>query len=147
MSTTGIDAFDTTLQTTNVWLNAIARELHDERKIDAYSALRATLCALRDRLTLDQAVHLGAQLPLLIRGFYYDGWDPQRNPSRERHVEDFLEHVQVNLRPNLRNDVKRVVQAVLSVLEREISPGEAEETRRALPEELRSLWPIASRSA
>ena len=40
----------------------------------AYRALRSVLHVLRDRLTPEQAVHLGAQLPLLVRGIFYDGW-------------------------------------------------------------------------
>lgn len=140
MSLTGIEAFDSTLQSTHLWLNQIARDLHTDNKMDAYSALRATLMALRDRLTIEQAVHLGSQLPMLVRGFYYEGWDPQRNPTRERHLEDFLEHVRANLRPNLQFDPERVVQAVFTVLGHFISPGEAQQARAALPQEIRNLW-------
>jgi uncharacterized protein (DUF2267 family) len=37
-------------------------------KYRTYRLLRATLHALRDRLPAQEAVHLGAQLPMLIRG-------------------------------------------------------------------------------
>jgi uncharacterized protein (DUF2267 family) len=56
----------------------------------AYLALRATLHALRDRLTVEEVAQLGAQLPTLIRGFYYEGWDPTGKPLRVRHKEQFL---------------------------------------------------------
>ena len=36
----------------------------------AYRALRSVLHVLRNRLTPEQAVHLGAQLPLLVRGIF-----------------------------------------------------------------------------
>jgi hypothetical protein len=29
-------------------------------------------------------VHLGAQLPLLVRGIYYEGWHMAGKPTRER---------------------------------------------------------------
>jgi uncharacterized protein (DUF2267 family) len=32
------------------------------------------LHALRDRLPPEIAVHLSAQLPMLVRGIYYEGW-------------------------------------------------------------------------
>ena len=38
-----------------------------------YRALRSVLHVLRNRLTPEQAVHLRAQLPLLVRGILYDG--------------------------------------------------------------------------
>ncbi|MCS6927126.1 MAG: DUF2267 domain-containing protein, partial [Candidatus Binatia bacterium] len=95
MSTTGLEIFDTTLQKTHIWLNDVMQELGwEEERHRAYLALRTVLHALRDRLTLEEAVDLGAQLPMLIRGFYYEGWTPHRVPRRERHKEEFLAHVQ-----------------------------------------------------
>ena len=75
MSATGLDVFDKTLQTTNIWLDEIMDQIGPARHT-AWHVLGATLHALRDRLTIDQAVHLGAQLPLLVRGLYYDQWRP-----------------------------------------------------------------------
>jgi uncharacterized protein (DUF2267 family) len=70
MTQTGLTPFDSTLQTTNVWLNDVQEQLgwgDDHRR--AYHALRAVLHALRDRLPVDHAAALAAQLPMLVRSF------------------------------------------------------------------------------
>ncbi len=74
---TGLEVFDSTVQKTNIWLNDILEELHWEDRNKAYMALRTTLHALRDRLTLEEVAQFSAQLPMLIRGIYYEGWDPK----------------------------------------------------------------------
>ena len=89
MSATGLGIFDTTLQITHTWLDEITAELGPDRQ----RAYRAMLHALRDRLPLELAAHLGAQLPLLVRGIFYDSWHPQLETSRERSREEFLGHV------------------------------------------------------
>lgn len=73
MSMTGLEVFDATTQKTNEWLDEIMFELALEERHTAYAALRGTLHALRDRLPLEETAHLGAQLPMLVRGFYYEG--------------------------------------------------------------------------
>jgi uncharacterized protein (DUF2267 family) len=60
MSATGIPAFDNTLQKTQIWLNDIMEALGWQDRHRAYLALRGTLQALRDRLTVEEAAHLGA---------------------------------------------------------------------------------------
>ena len=75
MSATGLDVFDKTLQTTNIWLNEIMDEMGPDRQI-AWKALSTVLHKLRDRLPVEAAAHLGAQLPLLVRGVYYDQYQP-----------------------------------------------------------------------
>ena len=87
MSATGIRAFDSTIQTTNVWLNDLVDRLGWQDKQRAYHALTAGLHALRDRLPVNEAVALGAQLPMLVRGFYYEGWHPHDKPTKERKKE------------------------------------------------------------
>lgn len=90
MSATGLDVFDTTIQKTNNWLNELMELAGLQQRQGAYLALRATLHALRDRLPVDEVAQLGAQLPMLVRGFYYEGWDPTPKPVRARHKEEFV---------------------------------------------------------
>ncbi|WP_342235689.1 DUF2267 domain-containing protein [Inquilinus sp. OTU3971] len=73
MSATGLEVFDKTLQTTNIWLNEIGETLGPDRQ-RCYQALRAVLQTLRDRLSVESAAHVSAQLPMLVRGIFYDGW-------------------------------------------------------------------------
>jgi hypothetical protein len=81
MSATGLEVFDKTLHTTNLWLKEIGEEIGEERR-GAYHSLGAVLRALRDRLTIDEAAQLSAQLPLLARGIYFDQWRPAEQPTR-----------------------------------------------------------------
>src|SRR6516162_2996456 len=93
---TGLTPFDSTVQTTHVWLNELMALTGWQDPHPAYLALRAVLHALRDRLSVDEAAALGAQLPMLVRGFYYEGWHPHGKPLRERTREEFLAHVRAS---------------------------------------------------
>ena len=144
MSATGLDVIDTTVQKTNHWLKEIAQaagwhEKQDKQK--AYLALRSTLHALRDRLTVEEVAQLGAQFPMLIRGFYYEGWDPTAKPLKVRHKEQFLERIGGEFRAGEAIDPERAARAVFSVLARRVSEGEIEDVRQLLPAEIRDLWP------
>ena len=140
MSRTGVDVFDSTLQLTHTWLKRLMEELHTEDRQQAYRALRATLHALRDRLTVEEAAHLGAQLPLLVRGFYYDEWNPAGKPLKERSREAFLGHVADTMR-DPRIDPVRATHAVFTVLNERVTHGEIEDVRHMLPAQVRELWP------
>ena len=140
MSATGLEVFDSTLQLTNSWLKRLMEDLHTEDRHQAYRALRAVLHALRDRLTVDEAAHLGAQLPMLVRGVYYEGWHPAGKPRREHGREAFVDHVRAELR-DPRLDPTRVVTAVFALLAERITAGEIEDVRHVLPAPVRALWP------
>ncbi|OLB97969.1 MAG: hypothetical protein AUH30_09265 [Candidatus Rokubacteria bacterium 13_1_40CM_68_15] len=147
MATTGLDVFDRTLHKTHGWLNDLMRELGWQEKHRAYLALRATLHALRDWMTIEEVAQLGAQLPMLIRGFYYDAWDPTGKPVRERRKEEFLGRIAQEFRGGERIDPEPVARAVFAVLERRITEGEIEDVKHVLPAEIRSLWPEAHQGA
>jgi uncharacterized protein (DUF2267 family) len=147
MSRTGLDVFDTTLQKTNVWLKDLMELLHWPDKHRPYLALRATLHAIRDAITVDEVAHLGAQLPMLIRGFYYEGWDPVDNDKLrhehhgERQREQFLAQIKRPFRPDDGIDPWEVANAVFTVLARHISKGEIADVKQMLPGRIRELWP------
>jgi len=132
--------FDVTIQKANVWLRELAERIGCDRH-RAYTALRATLHTLRDRLTVEEAVELGAQLPMLVRGLYYEGWTPLGKPLKMRRQDEFLAAVADRLRPNDDLDVELVVDSVLGLLSRHISPGELADVKHILPRAIRELWP------
>jgi uncharacterized protein (DUF2267 family) len=140
MSQTGLTAFDSTLHTTNVWLNEVADRLNGADRQHSYRALRAVLHALRDRLSVDQAAALGAQLPLLVRGVYYEGWHPGGKPLKERKKEEFLAHVVGEFPQDPLVKPDEVARAVFQVLIRHLSPGVVEHVKNALPGPVRALW-------
>lgn len=141
MSATGLAVFDETVQLSNVWLNELMHELDWDDKPRTYRMLRATLHALRDRLTPHEAVHLGAQLPMLLRGVYYENWHMKDAAPAERTKEAFFDHVYAKLRGDPAMDAEEPVREVFKLLARKISPGEIEDVKNILPAEVRALWP------
>jgi uncharacterized protein (DUF2267 family) len=140
------DVFDGTIQKSRVWLNEVMNELdwHDQPH-KAYLALRSVLHALRDRLTREEAVQLGAQLPMLIRGLYYEGWTLRGKPHKERHEEVFYDHIKKAFKQDASVNAAQVVRAVFRVLVRHTSAGEIEDVKHILPKALQDLWPAAMR--
>jgi uncharacterized protein (DUF2267 family) len=141
MSTTGLDAFDTTVHKTTRWLKDLMAILGWQDRHKAYLALRAVLHALRDRLTVEEVAQLGAQLPMLVRGFYYEGWNPTGKPANERRRERFLARIKEQFRSDDSVDPERVARAVFAVLAERVSEGEIQDVKHVLPAEIRDLWP------
>lgn len=141
MSATGLEVFDKTVQTTNAWLKEIMEVTGPDRR-RAYRVLAAVLHALRDRLTVDEVAQLGAQLPILVRGIYYDQWrHPSGKPEKLRHKEEFLAAVGAELDDIRPINLADATRAVFAVLEHHIAPGEIEDVKAMLPAQLRELWP------
>jgi uncharacterized protein (DUF2267 family) len=139
---TSHDVFDNTIQKTQVWLNDLMSELDwEDKPHKAYMALRTVLHALRDRLMVEEAVQLGAQLPMLIRGFYYEGWTLKGKPHKERHKEDFLDHIRKAFKDDVTVNPNQVCRAVFRVLVKHTSKGEIEDVKHVLPKALQELWP------
>ena len=141
MSVTALDVFDTTLQKTHRWLKELMQVLDWQDRHKAYLALRATLHALRDRLTVEEVAQLGAQLPMLIRGFYYETWDPTGKPEKVRKKEEFLARIEQQFRGDDRIDPEQVARAVFTVLANRVTEGEIEDVKDVLPSEIKTLWP------
>jgi uncharacterized protein (DUF2267 family) len=140
MSTNGLEVFDKTLHTTNTWLKEIMEVLGPDRHV-AWHVLGAVLRAVRDRIPLELSAHLSAELPLLVRGLFYDQWRPATAPERYRSLDEFLQHVDINLRSTRPVDPEDAVRAVFTVLTRHLPEGQLEKVRHALPEDVRAIWP------
>lgn len=140
--TTGLDVFDSTVQQTNLWLKGIMDRLESDDRHLAYQALRATLHVIRDRITPENAVHFGAQLPMLIRGLYFEGWKMSNKPTRTRHVKDFLDDVENEMRRYLGTYREDVVQAVFDTIADRIDPGEVNKLIKLFPDALKPLWRV-----
>jgi uncharacterized protein (DUF2267 family) len=136
-----VAALDKTIEKTNVWLDELDAILGWDDRERAYHALRAVLHALRDRLPSQEAVDLGAQLPMLIRGFFYDGWHPGDKPQKYRDKQPFLERIGKEAPAIGETDLERVVTAVFTLLSSRLPHGERDQVRRALPARVRELWP------
>jgi uncharacterized protein (DUF2267 family) len=135
------DIFGRTLQKTHEWLHELMDDLGWEDTHRAYLALRCTLHALRDRLTVEEAAKLAAQLPMLVRGFYFEGWTPSGKPLRMRHKDDFIDHIRREIRIDIGADLEEVARAVFRLLARRIGNGEISDVIGVMPRELRELWP------
>jgi uncharacterized protein (DUF2267 family) len=142
MSASGLDVFDRTLETTHIWLNEICNDLGPDKQV-AWKVLSTVLHKLRDRLTINLAAHLGAQLPLLIRGVYYDQYDPGHMPSEHRNRDDFVADVADWLKDTRPVDTEEAIRSVFRVLSRHISEGQINKVRDALPKSLRHMWESA----
>lgn len=142
MSASGLDVFDRTLETTHVWLNEICNDLGGDKHV-AWKVLSTVLHKLRDRLSVNLAAHLGAQLPLLIRGVYYDQFEPGHMPSGHRNRDDFVGDVGRALNDTRPVDAEEAVRSVFRLLSRHISEGQVNKVRDALPKTLRQLWESA----
>ena len=140
MSMTGLDAFDRTVQRTNEWVHELMDELAWRDKHKAYVAMKATLHALRDRLTVEETAHLSAQLPMLIRGIYFEGWDPTKVPVK-MHRDDFFQRVRQEFPYEIPDGTERLVDVVIEALRRHITEGEWQNVRASLPKDLVAVLP------
>jgi uncharacterized protein (DUF2267 family) len=122
------------VEKTHVWLKELAEELGGEDRQYGYRALRAVLHALRDRLPVDVAAKLAAQLPTLIRGIYYEAWDPSKTPLPIHDVETFLGRVASEGRMAGETEASLAVAAVARVMRRHVSAGEIDEPLEVLPD-------------
>lgn len=128
---------ESTLEKTKTWVHEVMDELERTDPAEAYHALRAALHALRDHLPLEEVAHLGAQLPLLVRGVYYEGWRPRA--AHDRDVSGALAEMRHELGPASDLDPELALRAALAVVQRHISPGEMADVTRALPRRWRAM--------
>jgi uncharacterized protein (DUF2267 family) len=100
--------------------------------------LRSFLHVLRDRLVVDEAAQVGAQLPMLIRGLYYEGWDPSRTPEKLGRQEFLGRFVGEAALPD-QVPPENALRAAARTLRRHITEGEYRDVLVSLPADLQDL--------
>ena len=136
-----IPSLDRTAQKTDIWLRETLAQLDWTDAQRAFTALRAVLHALRDHLPVAEIAQLGAQLPTVVRGVYYEGWNPAHSPLKDRKRESFLKQIRDAFHPRADVDAEHVARAIIRVLLKQVSRGEMEQVHNSLPHEIREYWP------
>ncbi|MGH4010828.1 MAG: DUF2267 domain-containing protein [Pseudonocardiaceae bacterium] len=137
MSTGRVSTFDHALQVANTWVHDVAREFDTEDRQFAYRALRAWLHTLRDRLTVEAAAHFAAQLPDLLRGIYYEGWNPSAVPAKydaQAYAARFAREATISVQ-----DVPRAAAATTAAALHHLPATQVEKVLDQLPKDIRQL--------
>lgn len=140
MSATGLPVFDETLHVTNTWLHELCSRMGWDDRRKGYRLLRHGLHAIRDRLTVAGAAQLSAQLPMLMRGIYFEGWRPGRVPVRTGSEAEFLEDLAGAFGAEPDFDAAAAFREFVDVMRLHVSEGEIEDMRRAMPPAVQGLW-------
>jgi uncharacterized protein (DUF2267 family) len=135
-----IDELRSAVPQTEDWINEVARRLgwHDRERVAL--VLLGTLHALRDSLSHNEAVYVGAQLPALLRGLYYDGWHPSAHPAAADRGA-FLQRVHDSVHRDPGIDAEQAARTVLATLAARLTAVELENAKAATPRPLHNLWP------
>ncbi|MGL4880323.1 MAG: DUF2267 domain-containing protein [Waterburya sp.] len=142
MSANGLTAFDRTLEKTNQFINDVAQKTNIEDRHTVFIGIKAVLHSLRDRIPLEEAVQLGSQFPVLLAGFYYQGWKPAATPTKERSLTAFINKVQSNLpQGDYPIEIETLIREVFAVLAEWVTRGEIEDVANMLPKDVQELWP------
>jgi uncharacterized protein (DUF2267 family) len=147
MSAAGLESIDHTVQLTHIWINDLDSSLGWNNRHRSYRLLRVVLQTLRDWLPVNEAADLGAQLPELLRGVYYEHWRPGTTPVKQRSKGDFIARIDHAFKTDPIMFTPEAVAAVFNLLAHKITAGEVDDVRHALPADIRTLWSSPSQAA
>lgn len=140
MSAQGLEAIDHTVHLTHEWINELTERLGWTSKRSAMRFMRIVLHQLRDRLSQDEMAQLSAQLPMLVRGMFFEGWVPKRTPIKARSRDEFVAMVSDDMAGDPYYRGADDIHYVFDLLNNKISRGEVEDIRARLPEGIRAMW-------
>lgn len=141
MSAKGLEVIDHTVQITHEWINELKERLDWVGHRDALHLLRVTLTSLRDHLSHEEVADFAAQLPLLIRGMFYEGWQPAGTPLKDRSQQAFVDGIEAQIENGIDYRGVEDISTVFKLLNARISAGEVNDMRGNLPSGIRDLWP------
>ena len=139
MPATGLDVFERSVHKSNEWLDELMRRLGTEDRRYAYRVLRGYFQVLRDRLTVDEAAHLAAQLSPLLRGVFYEGWDPSGTPETYRDRDTFLSRLAGAAQLAGPTEASIAAEAATDVLRSHVTEGEVDNVLHVLPSAVRQV--------
>ena len=134
------------VQQSQEWLKELRVNADLADEAEAWSVLRAVMHQLRDRLTVQETAQLAAQLPLIFRGVYFEGWQPSHVPDKSVATkQEFLDAVTARLLPR-RIPPDPLVRSVFALLAHHLDPGEISDVIGQLPDGIKELWPLTART-
>jgi uncharacterized protein (DUF2267 family) len=122
-------------------MDSVALRLNTQNGNLAFATLKATLHAVRDQLDPALVADLGGRLPALVRGLYYDGWDPWAKRRRTGRRQDFMRRVGEEWARAPRIKAERAAKAALEVIFERLPAAAMRPVIERLPEDLHELWP------
>ncbi len=141
MSVKSIGNFEHAVHLANEWIRDLAEKPEVGSDTQAYIILRAGLHLIRDRLRVDEVAHLSAQLPMLVRGFFFEGWKP---PNEDSGAGESTRHLIQEMGDRLERlseiQPEDALFLVYALLARKLSTGELKYVDRALPYDLLFPW-------
>jgi uncharacterized protein (DUF2267 family) len=93
----------------------------------------------------DESMHVISQLPLILKGIYVDGWDPNQPLSQAQTIDEFLYDIRNNTQRAAGADfaddetAKKKIRAVFTALKEFIDEGELDHLRDELPKEIAEM--------
>ena len=132
------DVFDSSLQKSNLWLKDVQQTARLRSRFQAYSALRVVLHSIRDCLPPGSVVKLAAQMPLFMKGLFYDGWHFSPKPRRMDR-DQFFGRIRQALRTQPDIDPSLALEGVILCLHRRLTRDVIDSALVLLPREVRTL--------
>lgn len=132
------DVFQNTIQKTDLFLKDIENKFGFKQRNQSYHALRIALHLIRDRLPIDSAVSFGAQLPMLVRGFYYEGWRPEQVPikmGQAEFIDKVVEEIDV---PDL--SAEQIFKGIVSIIYKHVDSKEVDKIKGLMPKDVARLF-------
>ena len=136
-----VHVFDRTVHEAHEWINELSGRLGWSSERDALRLLRTVLCKIRDHLPVNEMAQFSAQLPIMLRGMYFEGWQPKKTPVHEREAAAFIRSIEEQVGDVLDYRGELDIKAVFDVINARISRGEVEDVRANLPQALQDMWP------
>ena len=141
MSAKGLEVIDSTVKKTHEWINELRERLDWTSDRDALRLMRVTLHQIRDRISIAETAQLSAQLPLLIRGMFFEGWQPHLIPLADRSAADLISAIEHHVGDVMDYRGPEDIVTVFKLLNARISIGEINDIRANLRTDIRALWP------